>query len=644
MEGDGRSSLRPLPPLVMVNNIPPPPPTPPTPSFPVHRSSLPLSLAIKRVVEEKKAERRNLPGRLVREAAMREHPLAVQGAIRHRREAVPPSYELAGLSAAGPGAGGAHNNNNNNSGNATNDDGRPNQDRPAAGGGGPPDHGVGRGKAAEGSTEYWSSLERTNRRLVLLCDWIGFIDVVCAAIAVVDIETARKENGYAWENAVRCAILGLSFVSIFLICRLHSIHFYVEATTRGTDTSLAALLRSQRALTMAIEILIHLAQLPPFVHFDIVFHPFPSKGSASLTKKQDTVIKDSVINVFVLWRLYSMGRVAEAHSWLNKTSARFMRALGGIKTTFALWVKSVAHLHPFYLLAGIFAPLYFVIVYSYSTSERSTDTSAANFAGAFYVVAITMTSVGYGDVIPASHIGRFLCVVSAFVGAITMSLTVAFINERLILSETELCVVNVALRNEARNRHREAAVRVVISSLRALVWRKRHEWGGALVAMEARRRRRAVMVHLFEVLRDFRARKFELYHISESVVKGSLLGDVRDKVFGLNETVQEDIDRLERLVRASGRRLRALRAAIAEQSGRFDRTSAALAQAHAARGAGIEVGVLQGVEARLTETVQSVSNALRSVVDGTLASRMAQIDGGGGSTTASRKSDRKQKN
>lgn len=261
----------------------------------------------------------------------------------------------------------------------------------------------------------------------------------------------------------------------------------------------------------------------------------------------------------------------------------------------------MAHLQPFYLLSGIFVPIWIVIVYSYYAVERGSEGNAANLANTFYVVAITMSTVGYGDVVPASYIGRFLCIVSALVGVITMSLSVAYINERLLLSEMEMGLVNLILNKEARMDLRQAAVRVVICSLRFLVLQKRG------LFQEAGRKQ----VHLFEALRDFKVKKFELHHISESVAMEALLGKLRDKVDELNGTVSDDIGRLEKAVRVSERRLWALRASVAKHSDEFEKI--AVGQAHAAREA-MGANQVKEVEKRVAAFTQSTAGGLEAVI------------------------------
>ena len=66
-----------------------------------------------------------------------------------------------------------------------------------------------------------------------------------------------------------------------------------------------------------------------------------------------------------------------------------------------------------------------------------TKNNFKNFVDYFWFVVITMTTVGYGDVIPETTLGRIIGCTSAIAGTIVVALIVSFFNSKINLTKTE---------------------------------------------------------------------------------------------------------------------------------------------------------------------------------------------------------------
>lgn len=53
------------------------------------------------------------------------------------------------------------------------------------------------------------------------------------------------------------------------------------------------------------------------------------------------------------------------------------------------------------------------------------------------MVVVTMTTLGYGDVVPATFIGRFIAGLMSILGIFLMALLITVVNEALQLSQNE---------------------------------------------------------------------------------------------------------------------------------------------------------------------------------------------------------------
>jgi hypothetical protein len=71
--------------------------------------------------------------------------------------------------------------------------------------------------------------------------------------------------------------------------------------------------------------------------------------------------------------------------------------------------------------------------------ERSIEGNQFGYVwNGFWVIVITETTVGYGDIIPLSHLGRIICIISALFGTFLISFFVLVIHNSSELSANEM--------------------------------------------------------------------------------------------------------------------------------------------------------------------------------------------------------------
>ena len=72
--------------------------------------------------------------------------------------------------------------------------------------------------------------------------------------------------------------------------------------------------------------------------------------------------------------------------------------------------------------------------------EKNTGSERNNFNyiwNAFWVIIVTMTTVGYGDMYPITHLGRVTVIIACIVGAIVLTFFVSALNSALELDPKE---------------------------------------------------------------------------------------------------------------------------------------------------------------------------------------------------------------
>ena len=61
----------------------------------------------------------------------------------------------------------------------------------------------------------------------------------------------------------------------------------------------------------------------------------------------------------------------------------------------------------------------------------------ADFQSAIWYMIITMTSVGYGDIVAVTPVGRLVTLLATILGAMYLAMMVALVTEWLILEEKQ---------------------------------------------------------------------------------------------------------------------------------------------------------------------------------------------------------------
>ena len=133
-------------------------------------------------------------------------------------------------------------------------------------------------------------------------------------------------------------------------------------------------------------------------------------------------------------------------------------------------MRSIVRDTPF---LGIFSTLIsLIIIYSYQLkifegplAERSGQHFDSYF-NCLWVTVITITTVGYGDIYPKSHIGRFVGITACLSGYVMISLFVITLTNMLNFSVAEDNSYTLLKRLDYREEIRQKAIVAVGSAMR----------------------------------------------------------------------------------------------------------------------------------------------------------------------------------
>ena len=200
-------------------------------------------------------------------------------------------------------------------------------------------------------------------------------------------------------------------------------------------------------------------------------------------------------------------------------------------------------------------------------------------ANSAWNVIITMTTVGYGDMYPSSHGGRFIATLAALMGITLVALMVDMIHKSMEFSQAEEKAYRLVQERRAKLQLQRTACVVIQASARFYLFGPRPREGAAVSGgLVTGHRARMRLTNFVETLREFRAQK-----------------DAIANLRGHNDTLMQSL----------GRNLGAMTASMEDQHAQLHRKVEALeAQATAQ-------AELQGKLLHHMELLQSMVQELR---------------------------------
>ncbi|KAK7500232.1 hypothetical protein BaRGS_00008455 [Batillaria attramentaria] len=185
---------------------------------------------------------------------------------------------------------------------------------------------------------------------------------------------------------------------------------------------------------------------------------------------------DGILSVLMMLRLYLVGKFIVVHSSiLTDPTTQNVSAVSHVKININFVLKAALNNHPAEVITLMILTMYLVSVWSMRTCELYYTDMPENqsVSEAMWLSAITFLTVGYGDLTPKTHCGRFIAVSTALMGLCSTALLVAVIARKLEQTHSERYVYNFLTRVHLRNKFKAAAADVVKHTLKICSMRKR---------------------------------------------------------------------------------------------------------------------------------------------------------------------------
>ena len=203
-----------------------------------------------------------------------------------------------------------------------------------------------------------------------------------------------------------------------------------------------------------------------------------------------------IILFFMLFRIYHVFRLVNSYSFFTTPKAESICGLMNTKANTSFALRAYLKVNPFgvLLITMVFIIAIFGIsmqILEYYNAQIMAAMVEDNnqyvqimnkfcyFFNSLWVVIVTMTTIGYGDIYPTTYFGRIVATLTCIFGIMILSLLVVFTNYSITLDEVEKHVYQKVMEGRADpDDLRKEATSLIGTILRYNYLRKKHENDG----------------------------------------------------------------------------------------------------------------------------------------------------------------------
>jgi voltage-gated potassium channel Kch len=296
-------------------------------------------------------------------------------------------------------------------------------------------------------------------KLKVISLWTFMLALISVILAFLHIEASYWTSNFSFSNPyysipyyfgivlLSFLSLCLSIVTLFLLVSV-TLTYFLEFRRRKLRNPLMekdTMLRPKYMWSLLLELFVcslHVpfgADLLLWYFFQYTFEP-----------------QLSVLDLVVIARLYLLIRLFRNYTLLANTGGRIVGAVTGNSFSFIVVARATFYRHPAKLGFAVSLASFLAASYAIYAIERI---SVANFSfgDAMWMTIVTMTSVGYGDVVPTTAAGRVVMAVAALVGLLIVATSVRIVSEMLELTRKQERIVDFLTLHEDAMKLRELA-------------------------------------------------------------------------------------------------------------------------------------------------------------------------------------------
>ena len=240
-------------------------------------------------------------------------------------------------------------------------------------------------------------------------------------------------------NCLRSIIIILNIISAIMIYRYYYLILQIRKAYKEVSKASTIFNDKITRRHFLCELIIIIPSIPPMLSWNTEFSQIGTTVIFSL---------DDLIMALAIFRVYFILKFAHEMSPFNSSRGKFYMNLFNVEFPLKFLIKSYISMKPF-LSIGLVAILGILISgISLRVFEKTVPgIHYHSIWDQFYLISITQTTVGYGDTVAQTHIGRTICVVSGLFGLFLYSYMVLSVNRFTELNRKEKEFYEIATYN-----------------------------------------------------------------------------------------------------------------------------------------------------------------------------------------------------
>jgi hypothetical protein len=283
----------------------------------------------------------------------------------------------------------------------------------------------------------------THRMMRWWSQAVGFLSIsgMLVAMVLLGVEWWTNNTLRSGAGIDELFLAVVSLTTLLAVFALWRYHYFADVVEKESQTNPS---RFEPSLLLFTETAVLLVHPLPFI--------------------VDTEEELVGLCMFMVVRLYFLARTFRDVNPEYRSASALTGFCDLMDNGFTFALRSCFYRQPWVLLLTLFVGGSFLSSVFIWAAER--EVQNVSLTECFWLTAVTMTTVGYGDITPKSTLGRLMSALTCFYGICVIALCVATVTKEFNLTDRQRVLVNRIHNAKAFEARRNAAARLIQHSWR----------------------------------------------------------------------------------------------------------------------------------------------------------------------------------